>query len=246
MLGAMHAEPLLVALVFLLAGACKGLIGLGLPTISVGLLALVMPPAEAAALLLLPSLVTNVTQSAGPGWRDLLRRLWPMLLALLPATYAGSFVIAAGSAALPALGVALLAYAAWGLATPPLRLPPRVERATAVPAGLLGGLVTGATGVFVIPVVPWLTALGLGRDQLVQALGLFFLAATVALGASLALQGAVTPALAGGSLLALAPALAGQWLGARLRARVPAPVFRKAFFVALLVLGAQLAWRGLG
>jgi uncharacterized membrane protein YfcA len=238
-------QILLVALVFLLAGTCKGLIGLGLPTVSVGLLALVMPPAEAAALLLVPSFVTNIVQAAGPALRDLLRRLWPMLLALLPGTLAGSQVIAAGSAALPALGLALLAYAAWGLATPPLRLPPRLERGTALPVGLAGGLVTGATGVFVIPVVPWLTALGLPRDALVQALGLFFLAATIALGAALALQGVVTPGLAGGSVLALAPALLGQWAGARLRTRLPAPAFRTAFFVALLLLGAQLAWRGL-
>jgi uncharacterized membrane protein YfcA len=238
--------PPVIALVFLLAGACKGLIGLGLPTISVGLLALVMPPAEAASLLLLPSLVTNIAQAAGPALRDLLRRLWPMLLALVPGALAGSFVIASGGAALPALGLALLAYAAWGLAAPPLRLPAALERRSAVPVGLAGGLVTGATGVFVMPVVPWLASLGLSRDALVQALGLGFLVATLALAAGLALQGAVTPGLAAGSALAVAPALAGQWLGARLRGRVPAPVFRRLFFLALLAIGAQLAWRGLG
>ncbi|WP_270937748.1 sulfite exporter TauE/SafE family protein [Falsiroseomonas oryzae] len=237
--------PLTVALVFLLAGACKGVIGLGLPTISVGLLALLMPPAEAASLLILPSLVTNIAQASGPHLRDLLRRLWPMLLALVPGTLAGGAIIASGAAALPALGLALLAYAAWGLATPPLRLPPRIERATALPIGLAGGVVTGATGVFVVPVVPWLTALGLPRDALVQALGLGFLVATLALAGALALHGAVTPALAGGSLLAVAPALLGQWLGSRARQRIPPMVFRRLFFVAMLVLGAQLAWRGL-
>jgi hypothetical protein len=61
---AMNADSLtLVALVFLLAGLVKGVVGLGLPTVSVGLLALVMPPAEAAALLILPSVVTNVAQA---------------------------------------------------------------------------------------------------------------------------------------------------------------------------------------
>lgn len=238
-------QTALVLLVFLLAGACKGLIGLGLPTISIGLLALVMPPAEAAALLILPSLLTNIAQASGPHLSELLRRLWPMLLALVPGTLAGSFVIAAGAAALPALGLALLAYGAWGLATPPFRLPPTLERRSAVPVGLAGGIVTGATGVFVIPVVPWLTALGLSRDALVQALGLGFLVATLALAAALALHGQVTTDLASGSLLAVAPALLGQWLGGRLRGRVPPTLFRRIFFAALLALGAQLAWRGL-
>jgi uncharacterized membrane protein YfcA len=236
---------LVIGFVFLLAGTVKGLIGLGLPTISVGLLALVLPPAEAAALLLLPSLLTNIAQASGPELWPLLRRLWPTLLAILPGTLLGSFVIVSGDAALPALGVALLAYAGWGLATPPLRLPERVERRGAVPVGLATGLVTGATGVFVIPAVPWLAALGLSRDGLVQALGLGFLTATLALAAGLAMQGSLSVELAGGSALAIVPAMAGQWLGTRLRGRLSATTFRRIFYIALLALGAQLAWRGI-
>ena len=245
LLDSLPADAALVAAVFLLAGLVKGVVGLGLPTVSVGLLALLMTPAEAASLLLLPSLLTNIAQASGPALKPLLRRLWPMLLAIVPGALAGSAVIAAGSAALPVLGLALLAYAAWGLATPPLHLAPRVETASAIPVGLLGGLLTGATGVFVIPIVPWLGALGLSRDALVQALGLGFLTATLALGLALAWQGEVTAGLAAGSALAVVPALAGQWLGGRLRGVLPAPVFRRLFFLALLVLGGLLAWRGM-
>ncbi|MGX9965674.1 sulfite exporter TauE/SafE family protein [Roseomonas sp. F4] len=240
--------PLLtfIFLVFLLAGAVKGLIGLGLPTISIGLLALAMPPAEAAALLLVPSLVTNVVQAMGPGWRDLLRRFWPMLLALLPGTLAGIGLLTGSSAlALGLLGLALAIYGGWGLWAPPFRLTPRAEAFSALPVGLLGGVITGATGVFVMPVVPWLGALGLARDQLVQALGLAFLASTLALGLALAWAGQVTPLAAGASLLALPPALLGQAIGGRLRGRIPPLAFRRIFFGSLLLLGAHLAWRGL-
>ena len=55
-------QLLAVALAFCLAGFVKGVLGLGLPTLAMGLLALVMAPAEAAALLVLPSLVTNIWQ----------------------------------------------------------------------------------------------------------------------------------------------------------------------------------------
>ncbi|NGM19270.1 sulfite exporter TauE/SafE family protein [Roseomonas stagni] len=236
----------LILLVFLLAGLAKGVIGLGLPTISIGLLALVMPPAEAASLLLLPSLATNIMQCAGPALRPLLRRLWPMLLALLPGTFAGiGLLTAGGPLALGLLGAALVAYAVWGLAAPPLTLNARAERLSAIPIGVAGGVITGATGVFVMPVVPWLGALGLARDALVQALGLAFLAATVALGLALAAAEAVTPATSLASLLALPPALAGMWLGTRLRGRLSPLLFRRLFFVALLAIGAQLAWRGI-
>lgn len=236
----------LIGLVFLLAGTVKGLIGLGLPTIAIGLLALAMPPAEAAALLVLPSLLTNILQAMGPALWPLLRRLWPLLLMLLPGTLLGSGLLAGGGAApLGLLGVALAAYGGWGLLAPPFRLSPRAERRWALPCGLAGGLVTGATGVFVMPVVPWLGALGLARDALVQALGLAFLAATVALALALAWHGRFTPGAAAGSLLALPPALAGLWLGGRLRGRIPPALFRRLFFGSLVALGVHLAWRGL-
>ena len=53
---------LFCAAVFIAAGIVKGVVGLGLPTLSMALLALAMALAQAAALLILPSLVTNVWQ----------------------------------------------------------------------------------------------------------------------------------------------------------------------------------------
>jgi uncharacterized membrane protein YfcA len=57
-----HTARIFVGVVFLLAGFVKGVVGLGLPTISTGLLAIAMPPVDAAEILLLPSFVTNLWQ----------------------------------------------------------------------------------------------------------------------------------------------------------------------------------------
>jgi uncharacterized membrane protein YfcA len=131
------------------------------------------------------------------------------------------------------------------VAKPRLRVPPGAERWAGPVAGAATGLVTGATGVFVVPAVPYLGALGLGRDDLVQALGLSFTVSTLALAAGLAWHGALPMQAAGASLLALAPALAGMALGGWLRARVRPETFRLCFFLGLLALGAELVWRGL-
>ena len=80
----MDSLPMLAATAgaFLLAGFVKGVIGLGLPTVAIGLLGLMMTPAQAAAILVAPSLVTNVWQAAvGGGLLPLVRRMWPMLAA---------------------------------------------------------------------------------------------------------------------------------------------------------------------
>jgi uncharacterized membrane protein YfcA len=143
------------------------------------------------------------------------------------------------------LGLALLVYAALGLSRVRLAVPMRVQRWAGPGVGVATGLVTGATGVFVVPAVPYLGALGLQRDELVQALGLSFTASTLALAAGLAWHGALPWQAGLGSLLALVPALAGMALGGWVRARVRPETFRRCFFVGLLALGAELAMRGL-
>lgn len=241
-------DPLLVVilLTFLLAGLVKGVIGLGLPTIAVGLLSLAMSPAEAAALLVVPSLVTNIWQlAAGPSFTALARRLLPMMLGVCLGTWAGSGLLTGAGAAQAsvALGVALLAYAGLGLTTLRLSVPPAWERPLAPVIGIATGLVTAATGVFVIPAVPYLQALGLGKDDLVQALGLSFTVSTVAMAGSLAHEGAFGGTDATLSLLALVPALGGMGLGQWLRGRISPEMFRRCFFLGLLALGAHLALR---
>lgn len=239
--------PLVLA-VFLLAGLVKGVIGLGLPTVAMGLLGLAMPPAQAAALLVVPSLVTNVWQLlAGPRFGALTRRLWPMLLGVCGGTWAGAGVLVGGPSGrvTAALGAALVLYALTGLLRVRLRVPARAERWAGPLVGTATGLVTGATGVFVIPAVPYLGALELERDALVQALGLSFTVSTIALAAGLAAGGALPLRAAGTSLVALAPALAGMALGGWLRGRVRPETFRSLFFAGLLVLGGELLLRGL-
>ena len=229
-----------LALVFCFAGFVKGVIGMGLPTVAVGLLATVMSPAQAATLLLVPSLATNIWQlAAGPHCLSLLRRLFPMMLGIVLGTWTGAGLLAAdhnGRAAM-ALGAALAGYAVLGLARIEFAVPPAWQSWLAAPIGAATGLVTGATGVFVLPAVPYLAALGLEKEELVQALGLSFTVSTVALGGSLYALGAIRGSLAAASLLALVPALLGMLTGQSLRRRVEPATFRLCFFLGLLGLG---------
>ncbi len=239
---------LLVAAAFTLAGFVKGVVGLGLPTVSMGLLSLVMLPAQSAALLLIPSLVTNVWQLlAGPDFRALIVRLWPMLLMVCVGVWFGGGWLAGENAAAArvGLGLCVAAYAALGLAAVRFHVSPEAERWLAMPIGLVTGLVTAATGVVVMPSVPYLQSLGLEKEDLIQALGLSFLVGTVALGFGLANDGVYDATNLGLSAFALLPALGGMWIGTALRHRLPAEGFRRWFLIGLLALGLYLAFRGL-
>ncbi|WP_207937014.1 sulfite exporter TauE/SafE family protein [Pseudomonas sp. 51_B] len=241
------ALTLLVVSTFLLAGAVKGVIGLGLPTIAMGLLGLAMSPAQAAALLIVPSTLTNLWQLATGGHlRVLLRRLGPMLVMIFVGTLLGSAWVGINSGpwAVHALGAALVIYALHGLAGPALRVAPEREGWLGPICGLVTGLVTAATGVFVMPAVPYLQSLGLSRDEMIQALGLSFTVSTLALAAGLAGQDALGGQALGASLLMLAPALLGMFAGQWLRQRISAALFKYCFFIGLAALGGHLLLNG--
>ena len=231
---------------FLLAGFVKGVIGLGLPTIAMGLLGTLMPPAAAASLLIVPSLVTNVWQLAtGPRFTGLLRRLWTMMAGIVLGTLAGAGLTQGDhdGVATMMLGGALVIYAAVGLAALRFVVPARAEWWLNPMVGTATGLVTAATGVFVIPAVPYLGALGFSKDETIQALGLSFTISTLALAAGLTRAGAFDFPTAGASFIALVPALVGMALGGWVRRRVSELMFRRCFFLGLLALGAHLAMR---
>lgn len=237
-----------ITLAFIAAGAVKGALGLGLPTIGMGLLTLVMSPPVAAALMILPSLLTNIWQALdGGATRDLLRRLWPMLATAFVVTALSSPLVVNASAATSGfwLGVALLAYAVSGLLNWKLPVPDRAEPVMGIGIGAATGVVTGASGVFVLPSVPYLAGIGLERDRLVQAMGMSFTFSTFGLAIGLAAQGQMSAGATGASAFAVIPALVGMRIGSALRARISATTFRRLFFLLLGALGLQCIIAGL-
>jgi uncharacterized membrane protein YfcA len=233
---------------FVLAGFVKGVIGMGLPTIVVGVLSLVTSPAEAVALMLIPSLVTNIWQGlAGPHLATILRRLWPTLVGICVGTWlavvlgVGLLTPEAAGRARIMLGVTLVVYALLGLARVRFRLGARAEPWVGPIAGVATGVVSAATGVYMIPAIPYYQAIGLEKHELVQAQGISYMVSTVALAALLLSGGVLSAGNTGLSAVAVVPALAGMMLGQFVRMRVRPEVFRFWFHVGMLALGAHLA-----
>lgn len=233
-----------VVLVFAIAGMIKGTIGLGLPAVSMGLLTLLISPFQAAMLLIIPSLVTNIWQLFAEGHvLRLIRRFWLLLLGMVVGSLWSVFPTLghAGFQSEALLGGMLAIYGLYGLFSKKMPNLVAHEKWLSPVVGYLGGALTVATGVVVIPVVPYLQSLHLKRDDLVQSLGLAFTVSTLCLAAYLYLNPVENvPIDYGLSLIALIPALLGMWLGTKIRYRISEQKFRKVFFIGLVVFGTYM------
>ncbi len=235
---------LVAAATFFVGGVVKGVTGMGLPTVAMTILGGLVSPVTAAGLMIAPAFVTNVWQIfTGRSLRRLLARLWTMMAAVVAGTVGGASLLTGGDVRMTTS--ALVAYAGFSLIAQPLSVPARFESWIGPVVGGATGLVTGCTGVFVIPAGPYLQALGLDKDDLVQALGLSFTVSTIALATGLASHGAWRLDNLALSSLAIVPSLAGMRAGQVVRNRVSPATFRRWFLIALIALGAEMALRPL-
>jgi uncharacterized membrane protein YfcA len=226
--------------VFLLAGTVKGLVGLGLPTITIALTSLVLPLTEAMALIALPTIFSNVWQAAvGGNFLRILRRQWPLIVPLAIGLYLTMWLVGQRGPnwAFLVLGLVLIGYGAFGLLRIRLRIHADLEKPLAPVVGIVSGFVAGVVGVPIIPLMPYLQGLDIKPSELVQTLGVVLCATSLTLTASLLNFGLLDGPRAIVSAAAVLPALAGMWFGQQIRLRLSVEQFRQAVFWALLVTG---------
>jgi len=226
--------------IFLLAGTVKGLVGLGLPAISIALTSLFLPLSEAIALIALPTIVTNVWQAAvGGHFWHIVRRQWPLMLPLTVVLYLTVWLIGQKGPnwAFIVLGTVLIIYAALGLFRIRLTIHADLERPLAPVIGVVSGFVAGLVGVPIVPLMPYLQGLDIKPVELVQTLGVVLCATSLTLTASLLFFGVLDGPRAVVSGAAVLPAIGGMWLGQRIRSRLSVEQFRMAVFWALLATG---------
>lgn len=243
------SDPVLlgvVAVAFFLAGMVKGVVGLGLPTVSLALLAAAVGLKEAMVLMLVPSFVTNLWQGmAGGHLGSIIKRFWPMFLMAGPAVWIATSILAGSDALMNAavLGIILISYATLALFDVSIPSPGRNETWLSPLTGVVAGMATGLTGSIVFPTVLYLESLKMSRDELVQAMGICFSLFTLVLALGIAGHSLIPKELGILSVAGLVPAIVGMICGARVRKKLSEARFRKLFFFGIIVLGAWLALR---
>ena len=242
------ATALAIFSAILLAGLLKGIIGVGFQTVGIAFLTVITNLPNAISLLLIPSLVTNLWQAgAGGELFTILIRLWPLIITACMMVWFGSIALTSVSLSYLSalLGVLLIVYSAFNLFGLRFEVKTKNEWWLAPVIGLINGVLTGMTGIFVVPCVFYFQAIGFRKDTLIQSMGVLFTALTLMLIVSLKTKNILTLELSGWSAFAIFPAIIGVFVGQLIRKRISEEVFKKIFFLCLILLGSFITFNAL-
>jgi uncharacterized membrane protein YfcA len=240
------AQIALAALGFLLAGVIKGTTGLGYSSCALPFLVSAVGLKTAIVMLVIPAMLSNVLVMFNTGHlRETLNRFWPLYAATIPGIVVGigMLVWIDQRIATRTLGILTIVYATLALTRPSLALPEGLERPLQIPVGVLNGFFTGLTGSQMMPLLPYMLALKLDPDRLVQANNVTVTLASAFLATGLFVSGLMTWPILGLSFAAVVPALVGVQFGSRARRYIPVASFRVIVLVLLVIIGLMLAAR---
>ncbi|PTW62080.1 hypothetical protein C8N35_101115 [Breoghania corrubedonensis] len=241
-------ELVVIFLCLAAGGLLKGATGAGTPVIAVPALAMFFDVKTAVIILLIPNLFTNAWQIWK--YRSFLPRR-PFVKLFLAGGVIG---VAAGTWALAALsaqtlqvgvGVVVLIYIGFRLLHPHWQLGERAGTASAAPAGIIAGVLQGASGISAPVSITYLNAMRLERAVFIPTISTLFLLFVVVQIPALAAAGLLSWKLILISTVAVVPVLSAMPLGTRLARALSPAVFDRIILILLGILAIKLVAAGL-
>ncbi|MEE8516043.1 MAG: sulfite exporter TauE/SafE family protein [Alphaproteobacteria bacterium] len=233
----------LAATVLVLGGAIKGVFGVGLPMVTVPLLASFIPLAEAVALMYIPVLLSNLWQACQGGYyRKSFQRFWPMMFFLVGGTWLGAMTLVTVDAGILILflGILVCFFAVLNLVQTDFRIPHRHELWLSLLVGLIAGYFSGIALHAGPPMIVFLVALHLPKDEFIGSIALAYMTVLIPIGFLYVFYGVLTADLMPMALAATVLVFLGLGLGQWLRGKIDQERFRKGLLIMLLLIGLNL------
>jgi uncharacterized protein len=229
-------------------GAIKGLVGLGLPVIGMPLLTLTLPLKTAIAILVVPLVVSNLSQSFEGGlFRWTLKRFWPTLATLFVSAVVSTQALVAfpERTLFTVAGTAIIVLPLITYFYPALRIGPSLERWLGPCVGTIGGFLGGVSAFYGPPLMIFLAALRLPKAEFVPAISLMFFVGALGLTVGLLGFGITGTRELGLSALATLPVFVGMSLGRRVRIALDERQFAFLLLAIYVVIGTTFLLKGL-
>lgn len=240
---------LIVCLVLFSAGVVKGVVGFGVPTISLAVLLAMGIHENILPVIAVACFLTNIWQAlSGPHLIELFERFYFFLIASFVTTFSVNLMISEQHQDLSKLilGLTICLYLGFRLFTRNATLSVSQHYSSTTMFGLAQGAVTGISGSFLLPVVPFMQLSVDDREKYIQALGVVFCNMAIALSCSLAIKNDFTQSVSALCIAGTIAALGGMHFGKIYRQKMSKTLFEKAVLMTMLVVGVILIARFFG
>ena len=233
-----------ISLAFFIGGLLKGATGIGAPFVSVPVMAMLFDTQFAVASFVIPNIVTNIvqffqTRRHTTSWP----LLWKFGLAGALGAMMGSFVLISVSQNLLMMAISslMLVFVGWRIAKPQIQLSLSAGLKSAVPVGVIAGMLQGATGISAPVSVSYLSLMKLERGAFIATISFFFLSMGLVQLPTLVQLGVITSELFYFSCFAILPLLCGMPVGSFLARFATAGQFNRILLIILTALAIRLA-----
>jgi len=228
-------------------GLIKGALGVGTPLLTVPMMAQVLPPQMAIAIMAVPVVVANLWQfaQAEPS-SAVIARFWPTLVAILVGTWIGVKILSIidEKTLLVLVGAAVIAFALLQGSKFRLHLPDRLVKPAGVLFGGASGLIGGVSSFFGPMLITYLISIrGLTKNQFVSSISFLYVSAVVPWALALFMFDILDQRLLLYSTFATLPVTLGLLAGQRIRAYISEARFQKLIIIILVISGASMLWR---
>ncbi|UTW55064.1 sulfite exporter TauE/SafE family protein [Kordiimonas sp. SCSIO 12610] len=237
----------IIALVFLVAGTIKGLIGIGLPTIAISLMSLVIDARLAITLTIIPMFASNIWQVyRGGKILETLRKYWIFSTLLIISIFCTALISRSVSSdiILIILGSVVTIYAILSLLKWAPRIAAQHDPHAQTGFGLAAGILGGFTAIWAPPLIIYLTSRQIPKDEFIRATGMLITVGSTPLLFGYVQNGLLTPELATTASLMTIPVLIGFIVGEFLRKYISTAKFHTIVLSIFAVMGANLVYRG--
>ena len=233
------------------AGFVKGAVGFAMPMIMISAFSSFLPPEIALAGLILPTLISNLSQAfrqgIAPAWATVITYRRMLIATVVFIMLSAQFVrMIPQDLFLLLLGVPITAFAALQLAGVGLAL--RLEHRSRAEwvLGAIGGLYGGVSGVWGPPLLVYLLSIKADKLETVRVQGVVFLLGAAVLLVAHLHSGVLTSSTTAFSAALVVPAMIGQSLGLAIQDRLDPSKFRRWTQILLVLTGLNLMRRAFG
>ena len=240
---------ILVLIIFLFGGIVKGVLGFGLPLITMSFLPMVVPLELALVASALVQPFTNIGQIIQSGRIKIaIKNTWPLVVSLGPGGLAGSWFLGVldADALIFLIGVMVTLFAIYSLTGFVFIISEKIRTEAGLVIGFLAGVVGALTTLNGNFFILYLLGIETNRTDFRSAIAILFIVSALFISAGFYSVGFLNSERLWLSGFCLLPSFFGMWIGNRVGVHLPTDTFRKIVLAMLLVIGVSFIFRGAG